>query len=280
MSRLQSGDDVRVEVDGIGRASILRLAFRGQIEAAGSWIDDHVLEHAAEAVRGRPDFRLGLLREPNDLRIAAALEVEPPVGRPAMLVVADQRPLRIGRKRRFAGTRKPEEDGDVTVGSFVRSAVHREDSAQRHQVVHDRENRLLDLACVTRAADQYHLAREVDQNERAAARAVTGGFGAELGRVDHRELRREIARRLVGRQEQVAREERMPSVLRDDPDRQAVARIGAHVRIHNVDVALAQIGADSLQECVEMGGVDRTVGFAPVNVMLAACFANEKFIFR
>ncbi len=63
----------------------------------------------------RVDLRLGLGREPNDLRVAATLEVEDAVLGPAVLVVADQPPLGIRRERRLAGPREPEEHRDPTV---------------------------------------------------------------------------------------------------------------------------------------------------------------------
>ena len=168
-------------------------------------IDDDVFEHGAEAVHGRPDLRFGGLREVDGLRVAAALEVEHAVVRPAVLVVADQRAVRIGRERGLAGAGEAEEDRDVAFGSDVRRAVHRQHVAQRHQVVHQREDRLLDLARILRAADQDHLPREVDQDERrscafrrargsasksAASRTVNSGLKSGSGlRADEQVLR-------------------------------------------------------------------------------------------
>jgi hypothetical protein len=64
-------------------------------------------------VHGLPDLGLGRLRETDRLRVAAALEVEDAIVAPAVLVVADQQPFGIGRERRLARAREPEEDGDV-----------------------------------------------------------------------------------------------------------------------------------------------------------------------
>ena len=70
--------------------------------------------------------------------------------------------------------------------------VHRQHAAQRHQVVHQREDGFLDLTGILRTADQHYLAREVHQAERAGARPVAFRIGLEERRVEHRELRLEV----------------------------------------------------------------------------------------
>src|SRR4051794_19273971 len=78
-----------------------------------------------KAVGGVPDHRLGFLRELDGLGVAAALEVEDAVRRPAGLVVADQRAVRIGRQRGLAGAGEAEEQRAVAVLADVRRAMHR-----------------------------------------------------------------------------------------------------------------------------------------------------------
>ena len=136
-------------------------------------------------------------REVDHLRVAAALEVEHALGRPAVLVVADERALRIGRERRLAGARQTEEQRRVARRADVRRAVHREHALLRHVVVHHREHRLLELTGVARAADEDHALGEVEHDERARARAVLRRIGLELGRVQHREVRRRTSRSSV-----------------------------------------------------------------------------------
>ena len=91
---------------------VLGLGVVVEIEHA-ALVDRDVLEHGAEAVHGLPDLRLGVGRETDRLGVAAALEVEEPLVAPAVLVVPDQQPLGIGRERRLARAREPEEDGHV-----------------------------------------------------------------------------------------------------------------------------------------------------------------------
>ena len=127
-------------------------------------------------------------READHLRVAAALDVEDAVVAPAVLVVADQRALGIGGERRLAGAREAEEDRDAPVGADVGRAVHREDALERQAVVHDGEDRLLDLARVERAADEQLGAARMQHDERAGARPVLLRVGLEVGRVQHERL--------------------------------------------------------------------------------------------
>jgi hypothetical protein len=131
---------------------VLRLRVVVEVDSA-ALVDDHVLENRAEGVGRLEDLRLGVGRQANHLRVAAALHVEDASVAPAVLVVTDERALRIGRERRLAGAREPEEDGSAPVRADVRGAMHWQDALERQAVVHHGEDRLLDLAGVERAAD-------------------------------------------------------------------------------------------------------------------------------
>ncbi len=86
------------------------------VEVRNAVVVEHdVFQHRAEAPRRGEDLRLGLGRQPDRLGVAAAFEIEDAVRSPAMLVVADQRARRIGRKRRLAGARQAEEHRRVAV---------------------------------------------------------------------------------------------------------------------------------------------------------------------
>ena len=165
------GQRVRDALELVRRARVLGLRVVVEIEDA-ALVHDDVLEHRAERARRREDLRLRLLGEPDHLRVAAALEVEDPGVAPAVLVVADQGALRVGREGRLARSREPEEDRDLLLGADVRRAVHREDALERKAVVHEGEDRLLDLACVVRPADQDLGPRRMQADERLAARPV------------------------------------------------------------------------------------------------------------
>jgi hypothetical protein len=91
------------------------------------------------------------------------------------IVVPDKIPLWVGGKGRLARPREPEEKRDVSpvLASYVGRAVHGEHTAFRrqHEVQH-REDALLDLARVCRAADEDYLALVVYPDERLGFRAV------------------------------------------------------------------------------------------------------------
>ena len=106
-----------------------------------------------------------------------------------MLVVADQRAMRIGGERGFAGAGEAEEDRRVAVLADIGRAMHRHDLFLRQQVIEDGEHRFLHLARIARAADEHDLALEVASDDRLASRAMPLGVGAERGQIDDRQFR-------------------------------------------------------------------------------------------
>ena len=241
---------------------------------------DHVLEHRREPVRRGPDFGLGRLREANHLGVASAFEVEDAVGRPAVLVVADERPVRIGGERRLTGTGEPEEDRRIAVFADVGRAMHRQRIAQRKKVVHDREHGLLDFAGITRSADENHAPFEVDQAERRRAQAVAFGVALEERRVDDGELRNEAGVGRLRRDEQMVREQTVPCELGVHAHGNAIAFVGADVAVALIDVAFGQISLHAIEQCVEARRLDRLIGVAPVDMILARGLLNEELVLR
>ncbi len=204
---------VRDLLELVGGSRVLRLRVVVQVEHA-ALVHDHVLEHRAPATRGLVDLRLGLGREADHLRVAAALDVEDPLLAPAVLVVADQVPLWIGRERRLAGPGEPEEDRDAAVVVDVGRAVHRQDAFEGQAVVHEREDRLLDLAGVEGAADEHLHPARVENDEGLAPGPILFGIGRDLGRVQDERLRLVVGELLLGRiDEERLREERMPGAV-------------------------------------------------------------------
>ena len=100
---------IRNEIERIGRARVLGLGGVVVIGNARHRIESDVFQHGAETVGGVPDLGLGLARELDGLGVAAALEIEDAVRAPAVLIVADQRAVRIGRQRGLAGAGQAEE---------------------------------------------------------------------------------------------------------------------------------------------------------------------------
>src|SRR5262249_1177031 len=158
----------------------------------------------------------------------AALEIEHALGTPTVLVVADQRAVRIGRQRRLAGPGEAEEQRDVPVPADIGRAVHRHHALRGPIDVRRAEYRLLHLAGVGRDADQDDFLTEVDGDDGVAAHAVAFGVGLERGQIDDGEFRNKIFKLRGHRTDQeLANEKRVPGQLGEDPRFYPVVRIGA-----------------------------------------------------
>src|SRR5439155_4145417 len=113
---------------------------------------DDVFEDGAEALGGGVDLGLRLLVDADRLRVAAAFEVEDPAVAPSMLVVADQASRGLGGQGGLPGPAEAEEKRDVgAVRVRVGRAMHWEHALRREKVVERSEDRLLDLARISRA---------------------------------------------------------------------------------------------------------------------------------
>ena len=198
-----------------------------------------------------------------------------------MLVVADQVALGIGRERRLACSREPEEDGDAALVVDVCRAVHREDPLEGEAVVHEREDRLLDLARVERAADHHLAARRVEQDERLAAGPVLVRIRLDRGRVEDERLRA-MAGKLVlgGVDEERAREECVPGGLGDDPNGEPMSGIGSGEGVDHVDVAAPEAVDDPLPEALERRLGNRHVHVAPGDAILRLGLADDVAVLR
>ena len=78
-----------------------RCALVVKVNLAGVLVKNDILQHGAKA-DGLPDLGLARALEPDALGVAAALDVEHAAVRPAVLVVANQRPRRVCGQRGLA----------------------------------------------------------------------------------------------------------------------------------------------------------------------------------
>ena len=225
------GNVVRDVVNRIGGARVFRDPLRVQIHRARLGIHVHVLEHGAEHLGGCIDLRLALAGQPDYLGVAAALEVEDPLVGPAVLVVADQTPFRIGGQGRLSRAGETEEQRTVALLAHIGGAMHREHALQRQQVVQHAEDRFLELAGVARAADQNGALRKTHDDERARVRAMNARVRLKFGGVQHFEPRREAGQLPIGgTQEHVVDEERVPRIGSYEANRQT--KRGVRARVH------------------------------------------------
>ncbi len=121
---------IRDKFDRIGGPRVFSDAAVVEVGVPRQRIDDHILQHAAEA-NGIPDWRLADARQADGLGVTAAFDVENAGVGPAVLVVADEPALGVGGKRGLAGARQPEEQRHVAGRADVGGTVHRQHAALR-----------------------------------------------------------------------------------------------------------------------------------------------------
>ena len=269
---------VRNGVERIGRARVLGLALVVEIDLARDRVHHDVLEHRAEALRGREDLRLGLGREADRLGVAAALEIEDAVLRPAVLVIADQGAVGIGGEGGLAGAGEAEEDRRVVLGADIGRAVHGNHALRRQGVVQIGEDRFLHLAGIGGAADQHDLAREVDRDDGLAAAAMAGRIGLEARQVDDRQFRH-ITRDLAGLRpdQQVTDEEGVPGHLGEDPSLDAMSRIGAAIEILREKLLALGVLDEVAEQGLELLRRDRAVVLPP-DALLGQCVLDDELV--
>ena len=188
----------------------------------------------------------------------------------------------IARQRRLPRPRQPEEQRGVAGRADVRRTVHRHHVAQRQQVVHHGEDRLLDLPRVARAADQNEPPREVEQDERTRIGPVACRVGRHRRDVDHGELRGVAAARRACRllQEHRAREQAVPRPLGDDAYGKSIRGIGPREAVLNVQDLVVEGLHDLVVQRVEPLRVDRTVDLPPPDVRGGGRLVDEELVVR
>ena len=270
------GLDVPARIAGAG---VLGQRSVAVVRFAGVRVHHHVLDDGPEADRIE-DHRFVVAAQVDALGVAAALEVEHGALAPAVLVVADQQPIRVCRKRCLAGARQAEEQGHIAIGPGVGGAVHRQHAMGREQVVLHAEHRLFHLAGVTQARKQHAATREVDHHRGIGGGPVPFGLADESRCIEH------VPKRLAGRVELVRRDEkrlgeqRMPGVFRRHVDRQVVFGIRADMKGRGKRVTLCHVRLDAGEERVEHPFLDGLIDRSPVDLRLGTRFAHDEPILR
>ena len=281
MARQLGRQRVRDLLELVGGAGVLGL--RGVVEVdVATVVDRHVLEDRPEGVRRLPDLGLCGRRETDRLGVAAAFEVEHAVVAPAVLVVADQQPRRVGGKRGLPRSREPEEDRHVLpVLRDVCRAVHGQDALEGEPVVQHREDRLLDLAGIERAADHELGARRMQHDERPGTRPVHRRVGFDLGRVQHQRVGPEVRQLgFGGIDEERLGKERVIRTIGDDANGDPVLRVCAGKRVDHVhDLLLLEEPNDLLAELLE-ALVAQLLVAVPPDPVFGARLAHDELVLR
>ena len=228
-------------LDGVGNTGILRHALVGKVDLALG-VDRDVLKQSI-AADGVIDIGFGLLVQVDDLGIAAALKVEDAVVVPAVLVIADEQTLRVGRKRGLARAGEAEEDGGVlAVHVGVGRAVHGSNALQGKVVVHHREHALLHLTAVPGVDDDLLAAGNIEGDNRLGIQTqllVVQALGLGSG-IDDKVGDEACKLFLSGADEHVGDEMGLPGNLHDEADGHARVFVGTAESIHNIELLVAQ----------------------------------------
>ena len=126
-SRRDRANNVLNMIDRVGYTGVLGYALISEIDLAFS-IQGNVLKQCITS-DSVVDIRLRLFIQVDNLRIAAALEVEYTVVIPAVLVITDEKTLRVCRQSCFSCSGKTKEDSCVlSLLICVCRAVHGSDA--------------------------------------------------------------------------------------------------------------------------------------------------------
>ena len=254
-----------------------RLSSKFGTRVAG--IDDDVLQHRRETVRGGPDLRLSGFRQPDRLRVAAALEIEDAVVRPAVLVVAQQFARGSAESVVLPVPERPKKTASFAVLADIRRAVHGHDVLARQNVVQEREHAFLDLAGVARAADEDDALREVARDDRLGARAVVERRSAEARQIDDGEFGKEALEFAWLRPaKKIANEERLPSILGYDTRIELVALFRARKKVLNEKLLVPRKADEVGEQPVEFL-FRHPLGVVPPDRAFGFRVANDVFVF-
>src|ERR1700721_2724485 len=101
----------------------------------------------------------------NTLCITSSFKIKNIIGRPAMFVVTDELPGRIGTESSLARTAETEKDGCIALRTFVSRTVHTEDVFfPGQEEIEDRKDPLFYFAGITGAGDQDQCVTERDRD--------------------------------------------------------------------------------------------------------------------
>ena len=157
--------------------------------------------------------------------------------------------------------------------------MHRHHAERRQDPVHHAEDAFLDLAGVVAPGDQHCLARDIDHHADFALGAVGFGNRMKIGRLDDGPFRLEVGVVLGrGLDEHVAGEQAVPGIFGNDPDRQAVGRVGAAIAILNECFLALEVIHHAGVDDIELVGADRLIDRTPPDVVLDRVVLDHEFI--
>jgi len=204
-------------------------------------------------------------RKVDTLGVATTFDVEDTIGSPAVFVITDQLSLGVSRKSGLTSSGQTEQQGNVTLFTFVGGGVERKDSFLGHQVVHNTKDTLLHFSGVLGAENRHSSLGKVDGNTGLGGNSFNGRGSGEFTGVDDMEINfsAEITGELFGSgdDEHVSHKESVICTRADDSDGDSVTRIPTGITINDVETGSSiQIGDssffDELVGLLSQGEVD------------------------
>ena len=272
-------------IDRIGNTGVLGNTLVRKINLS-VFIYGYVLQKGVSPDRV-VDIRLGILVQVDNLCVASALVVKHAVVIPAVLVVSDQKTLRIGRKGCLSGTGQPEEhSGVLSVQVCVGRAVHGCNTLQRHKVVHHGEHTFFHFSAVPGVDDYLLFRRHIEHDCRLGIQSQFFIIGYLcLGRVVNNEIRLKVLLLLCGRlDEHVADKMCLPCNFHNKPDSHSGILIGTAESIHDIEFFVGELFLCDLLDCLPGLLGSRMIVIlilvrCPPNGVPGILIHNDKFIF-
>ena len=273
-------------VDRVGNTCVLCYALVSEVDLS-IFIKCYILKKSVSLDR-IVDVRLRLFVKVDNLSVASTLEVEYSVVIPAVLVITDQKTLRICGKCCFTCSGKTEEDCCVlSVKVCICRAVHGSNALKRQIVVHHGEHTFLHLSAVPCIYDNLLTACNVEHY--SCLRVKTQLFvvlNFSLGCVVNNEIWLKVLKFLsCWLNEHVCYEVCLPSNLNDETDSHTCIFVSSAECIYYEKSLVGKLFLSKIFNCspcflsCRMVIVFVLIG-CPPNCVFGVLIHNDIFVFR
>ena len=243
------------------------------------FIDDNILEKRTE-FDSVVDFRLMLFLEVDSLCIAAALDIEDAVCRPAVLVITDELSCGVCGERCLACAGETEEYGGIACFADICGAVHGEKSLLGKNIVHNGEYALLYFAGILAACDKNEVSLIVDGDERLAVSTVNLGNALEARSRDYFKIGCVCFKFfLCGTDKKLMNEEVLGSKLVYYTEFLRIFGVCACKTVEYIELLILEICEHFCLDGIEFFLGYRSVYLAPVDIVVYCGSINDEFVF-
>ena len=151
-------------------------------------IHGNVFKDGPETPGACINFGLRFGRKVDYLGVTPSLKIEHAFVRPTVLIVTDEKPLRVRRESRFSGARKPEKYRHIVrvVFAHIRRAVHGKHVPCRQKKIERRKDRFLDLPRIGRSPYENQFPADMNSHKGPAPGSVFIGVRMKIGTLKHR----------------------------------------------------------------------------------------------